>query len=230
MPPSVTPAAPPVTELKVVAKVTPDELMAEYTKDIQQTKAKYAPGLIEVTGTVVGLEVSHSNVTDKPPQRVLMFQLTGKDKYSGLEVVVTDPDYSGKVGVGQKVTVRGKYDQQYKGFRIDEAVISDFGQSTVETKTVKGLAEEFTKDPAGAAKKYTGKSVKLTGVVKTFGQVAGVDQVEFESDGKTEIVADMTSGHRVPPTTYVVGKEGTAVGVLEYDSGRNRIKLMSAVD
>lgn len=229
-PSSATPAAPPVTELKVVAKVTPDELMAEYTKDVQQTKDKYAPGLIEVTGTVVHLEGSYSFVTNKPPHRILRLQLAGKDEFSGLEVVVTDPNYSSKVGVGQKITVRGKYDQQYKGFRIDEAAISDFGQSTVEIKTANELVREFAKDPAAAAKKYVGKSVRLTGVVKYFGKVALLDQVEFESDGKSEVVADLRSGHTAAPMAYVVGKEGTAVGVLEYDSRLNRIRLTTAVD
>jgi hypothetical protein len=206
-------------------KLTVEEMGEEIKKDRAGTEAKYAGKVLELSGVVEFPIVDDGNQSP-------IFTLKSTKPRTGLETtfsidcVCDDRSLYGALGREQTVRVRGVYD---KFGRLTPCAVLEKGPDTRVLVTAEQLAADFTANREEARKKYSDKTLVVTGTVtkiKPHGEGSTINRLELKGDGKLVVDVGYNKAHvadqyKVGDTVKVLTSRINAPGI----SGDNVVGL-----
>jgi uncharacterized protein (TIGR03066 family) len=166
-------------------KLTAGEYAKEFKDNDKEAKEKYKGKIVELSGTIVltlgpALGVPKSSLTIKTKDP--------KDPF-GPDVMClsNDPEFFSRAGLDQTVRIKGKVGQF--GSMLESSELVERGPDTRIAVAAESLAKDFTTDEEKASKKYTDKTLVVSGIIAAIKPVVGlkIKYVELKGDGKTTI-------------------------------------------
>lgn len=178
-------------------KVSADDYYAEFKKDLNATKAKYADKVVEITGVLEGYGKNFGGEV-----QVL---LAVKGQPLGVICFTKDKNPWNSAEPGQTVTMRGSFPPiaiTGSPVLVECQIISATGPKAVTIKA-EDLGKEFDADPKATQEKYSNKKVFITGIVETKKEMDKSIRVIFKTTSKVKVVAsfmpsDKADGDKVP--------------------------------
>ena len=139
-------------------KMTAEDFEKEFSADKKAAEAKYVGKVVELSGSVD--YIARYGATQG---QVGLRSISGGAPFCTF--VIDDAKLVEKVGKGQKVRLRGRFqsDRFQKYFLPAEVV--DFGTPTVVPLTAEQLVKEYSAAPDALEEKYRGKTLLVTGEV-----------------------------------------------------------------
>lgn len=200
-------------------KVTAADFLAEYKKNSQATKEKYAKKIVELTGEVTNMGTNFSN------DPYLTLKVEGD--FVGVMCITRTATPWASVLPGQTVTIKGEWPEFAFAAALVNCSVMKTGPAKHFELTAEALAKEVAADTDDQTnKKYKDKYIVLSGKVidKTFNS-AGAGTLTLETSGKPAVKCSFTAFDKSGVKAIKVGDTIRVAGQYTFNFGKDDVTI-----